>query len=69
MQAVTADKKEELAALCRRCDVARLEIFSSAPRAIYDIPFLTEDQKRNILGRNAARLFNLPKKEGARKAA
>lgn len=40
-----------------------------APRVIYDIPFLSEDQKRNILGRNAARLFNLPKKEAARKAA
>ena len=43
-----------------------------APRVIYspiDIPFLSEDQKRNILGRNAARVFNLPSKAGARKAA
>ncbi len=30
------------------------------PRVIYDLPFLNEDQKRNILGRNAQRMFNLP---------
>lgn len=30
------------------------------PRVIYDLPFLGEDQKRNILGRNAQQLFNLP---------
>jgi predicted TIM-barrel fold metal-dependent hydrolase len=29
------------------------------PSTIYDIPFLTEQQKRNILGGNAARLFGL----------
>lgn len=30
------------------------------PGVIYDLPFLSEDAKRNILGRNAQRLFNLP---------
>jgi predicted TIM-barrel fold metal-dependent hydrolase len=29
------------------------------PSTIYDIDWLTEQQKRNILGGNAARLFNL----------
>jgi len=29
------------------------------PSTIYDLPFLNETQKRNILGGNAARLFNL----------
>jgi predicted TIM-barrel fold metal-dependent hydrolase len=29
------------------------------PSTIYDLPFLNEKQKRNILGGNAARLFNL----------
>jgi uncharacterized protein len=29
------------------------------PATIYDLPFLNETQKRNILGGNAARLFNL----------
>jgi hypothetical protein len=32
------------------------------PSVIYDLPFLKEDAKRNILGGNAARLFNLPLK-------
>ena len=32
------------------------------PSVIYDLPFLKEDAKRNILGGNAARLFNLPMK-------
>lgn len=32
MHAVIADKKEELAALCRRYDVAKLEVFGSAAR-------------------------------------
>ncbi len=32
MHAAIADKREELAALCRRCDVARLEVFGSAAR-------------------------------------
>jgi len=27
---------------------------------IYDLPFLSQDAKRNILGRTAQRLFNLP---------
>ena len=30
------------------------------PASIYDLPFLSENAKRNILGRNAQRLFNLP---------
>jgi predicted TIM-barrel fold metal-dependent hydrolase len=30
------------------------------PGVIYDLPFLKEQSKRNILGANAARLFNLP---------
>jgi predicted TIM-barrel fold metal-dependent hydrolase len=30
------------------------------PKAITSLPFLTEQAKRNILGLNAARLFNLP---------
>src|SRR5579871_2945736 len=29
------------------------------PSTIYDLPFLNETQKRNILGGNAARVFNL----------
>ena len=29
------------------------------PSTIYDLPFLTEQAKRNILGGNAIRLFNL----------
>ena len=29
------------------------------PSTIYDLPFLSEQGKRNILGLNAARLFNL----------
>ena len=29
------------------------------PSTIYDLPFLTEQQKRNILGGNAIKLFNL----------
>ena len=32
MHAVIAEKKEELAELCRRYDVARLEVFGSAAR-------------------------------------
>ncbi len=31
------------------------------PSKIYDLPFLTEEAKRNILGGNACRLFNLSK--------
>jgi len=36
------------------------------PRVIYDLPFLNEDQKRNILGRNAQALFNLPDRKAVR---
>ena len=32
------------------------------PSTIYDLPFLNETSKRNILGANAARLFNLDPK-------
>jgi len=31
-----------------------------SPSSIYDLPFLDENAKRNILGRNAARLFGAP---------
>ena len=31
-----------------------------SPASVYDLPFLDEEAKRNILGRNAARLFGLP---------
>ena len=31
-----------------------------SPTSVYDLPFLSEEAKRNILGRNAARLFGLP---------
>jgi len=31
-----------------------------APNSVYELPFLTQDAKKNILGRNAARLFGLP---------
>ena len=30
------------------------------PSAIYDLPFLTEKARHNIMGGNAARLFKLP---------
>jgi hypothetical protein len=30
------------------------------PSTIWDLPFLSEKAKHNILGGNAARLFNLP---------
>jgi predicted TIM-barrel fold metal-dependent hydrolase len=33
------------------------------PRRIWDLPFLDEEAKRNILGENARRVFNLPKDE------
>ena len=36
------------------------------PRVIYDLPFLSDDQKRNILGRNAQALFNLPDRTAVR---
>ncbi len=40
-----------------------------APSVIWDLPFLDERQKRNILGENAARLFNLDNPYAARQAA
>jgi predicted TIM-barrel fold metal-dependent hydrolase len=36
------------------------------PAVIWDLPFLDEQAKRNILGLNAAKLFNLPVPEGQR---
>ena len=39
------------------------------PSTVYDLPFLTEQQKRNILGGNSARLFNLKDPKQAKAAA
>lgn len=39
------------------------------PSVIYDLPFLDDKAKRNILGGNAARLFNLPLKDTTAAAA
>ena len=39
------------------------------PSVIYDLPFLDDETKRNILGGNAARLFNLPLKDTRAAAA
>ena len=36
------------------------------PSVIHDLPFLSEQAKRNILGLNACRLFGLPEKPGKR---
>ena len=38
------------------------------PSRLFDLPFLDERAKRNILGYNAARLFNLPIPERYRQA-
>jgi predicted TIM-barrel fold metal-dependent hydrolase len=38
------------------------------PSTIYDLPFLTEKAKHNILGGTAARLFNLPPRNEKQKA-
>ncbi|HUB97362.1 MAG TPA: amidohydrolase family protein [Stellaceae bacterium] len=38
------------------------------PSVIYDLPFLTEKAKHNILGGNAARLFKLPPRNDQQKA-
>jgi uncharacterized protein len=38
------------------------------PSAVYDLPFLTEKAKQNILGGNAARLFNLAPRTATQKA-
>ncbi len=38
------------------------------PSAIYDLPFLTEKAKHNILGGNAARLFKLPPRNEQQRA-
>ena len=39
------------------------------PSTIYDLPFLNEKQKRNILGGNAARAFGLKDPYAAKAAA
>jgi predicted TIM-barrel fold metal-dependent hydrolase len=39
------------------------------PSTIYDLPFLNEKQKRNILGGNAARLFGIEDRYQAKAAA
>ena len=31
-----------------------------APSSVYDLPFLDDDAKKGIMGRNAARLFGVP---------
>ncbi|MEK9684335.1 MAG: amidohydrolase family protein [Rhodospirillaceae bacterium] len=36
----------------------------NAPSTIYDLPFLDEQSKRNILGENALKLFNLDRPKG-----
>ncbi len=38
------------------------------PSTIYDLPFLSEKARHNILGGNAARLFNLPPRNDKQKA-
>jgi uncharacterized protein len=38
------------------------------PSTIYDLPFINEKAKQNILGGNAARLFKLPPRNDAQKA-
>jgi uncharacterized protein len=38
------------------------------PSTIYDLPFLTEKAKQNIIGGNAARLFKLPPRNEAQRA-
>ena len=39
------------------------------PSTVYDLPFLNEKQKRDILGGNARRLFNLKDPYAAKAAA
>ena len=33
------------------------------PSKIWDLPFLSETRQHNVLGGNAARLFNLPRND------
>jgi uncharacterized protein len=55
MHAEIADKREALIALCRRYDVARLEVFGSAARgvdfdpAVSDADFLVEFKPKSAL--------------------
>ena len=39
------------------------------PSVVFDLPFLDDEARRNILGLNAKRLFNLPDKQAVGQAA
>jgi hypothetical protein len=39
------------------------------PSVIYDLPFLSEQARRNILGENARKLFGIPEGKRAPKSA
>jgi hypothetical protein len=39
------------------------------PSTIYDLPFLSEQARRNILGENARKLFGIPEGKRAPKSA
>ncbi len=59
--------REELELVFKRINADTQLLYSSdyphwdmdLPSTIYDLPFLNEQQKRNILGGNAIKLFNL----------
>ena len=59
--------REELELVFKRIKADTQLLYSSdyphwdmdLPSTIYDLPFLNEQQKRNILGGNAIKLFNL----------
>jgi hypothetical protein len=61
------DNREELQLTFKRLNAETQLLYSSdyphwdmdLPSTIYDLPFLSEQAKRNILGGNALRLFNL----------
>jgi uncharacterized protein len=61
------DNREELEITMKRINAETQLLYSSdyphwdmdLPSTIYDLPFLSEEAKRNILGGNAIRLFNL----------
>lgn len=44
MHVAIADKKEELAAVCRRCGMARLDVFGSAARGTDFDPQASDDR-------------------------
>jgi uncharacterized protein len=71
------DNREELELTFKRLNAETQLLYSSdyphwdmdLPSTIYDLPFLSEQGKRNILGGNAIRLFNLePTISDAKKA-